>query len=306
MFIENCQIRNYKGFRESGQISFSPGFNVVVGQNNAGKTALTEALSLQFQNKPHRSLVKKSEGNSSAELLISVGSSEAYSLMSQSPAFLVSGMPNEAPHATVDRINRYIQKGTKSICHFENGQCRATLAGLQGGSHNIWACVSQEKDRIVQASSGYNPSTIDNLLSNSIFQLLKQDLYVFRAERLNIHESAIGTNHILASNAGNLAEVLHLLQSTNRHRFQRFVNDVRTVFSDIQDIAITPVSANITKINVWFVDPITERQDLAIPLSDCGTGITQSFPSRSISVARRTVHPSVSTSFARAVFRRVC
>ena len=33
-----------------------PGFNVIVGPNNAGKTALVEALSLKFDNKPHRSM----------------------------------------------------------------------------------------------------------------------------------------------------------------------------------------------------------------------------------------------------------
>jgi len=57
MRIVSAQIENYKSFLDSGDIQFSPGFNVIVGQNNAGKTALVEALSLDFDNKHHRSSI---------------------------------------------------------------------------------------------------------------------------------------------------------------------------------------------------------------------------------------------------------
>jgi len=52
MFISSFQINSYKSFRSSGEIRFTPGFNIVVGRNNAGKTALMEALSLQSTSKP--------------------------------------------------------------------------------------------------------------------------------------------------------------------------------------------------------------------------------------------------------------
>lgn len=56
MYIEQIAISNYKSFYDSGVMEFTAGFNVIVGANNAGKTALVEALSLQFTNKPHKSL----------------------------------------------------------------------------------------------------------------------------------------------------------------------------------------------------------------------------------------------------------
>src|SRR5829696_4121152 len=56
MHIATLQVNNYKSFSSSEEIRFEPGFNVIVGQNNVGKTALVEALSLQFRDKPHRSL----------------------------------------------------------------------------------------------------------------------------------------------------------------------------------------------------------------------------------------------------------
>jgi hypothetical protein len=51
------QVLNYKSFRDSGEITLARGFNVIVGKNDAGKSALLEAISLNKPNKPHRSLV---------------------------------------------------------------------------------------------------------------------------------------------------------------------------------------------------------------------------------------------------------
>src|SRR5262245_6296655 len=54
-----CQLKiaNYKGFRSTDWLRFGPSFNVVVGQNNAGKTALLETLRLRrCEPKPYRGL----------------------------------------------------------------------------------------------------------------------------------------------------------------------------------------------------------------------------------------------------------
>ncbi|MEH1793999.1 ATP-dependent nuclease [Nostoc sp.] len=58
MFIKKLQVFNYKSYLDSGLIEFAPGINIIVGQNNAGKTALLEALTLQFNNQPHLSIKK--------------------------------------------------------------------------------------------------------------------------------------------------------------------------------------------------------------------------------------------------------
>ncbi len=55
MRIKTFEIDHYKSFLASGEIYLTDGFNVIVGQNNVGKTALAEAISLRFGNHPHRS-----------------------------------------------------------------------------------------------------------------------------------------------------------------------------------------------------------------------------------------------------------
>jgi recombinational DNA repair ATPase RecF len=55
MRICSFKIKNYKSFLEPRELPLEEGFNLIVGQNNVGKTALLEALSLGFIGKPHRS-----------------------------------------------------------------------------------------------------------------------------------------------------------------------------------------------------------------------------------------------------------
>lgn len=56
MYLSKFQLFKYKSFLDSCLLEFTPGINIVVGQNNAGKTALLEALSLNFDNILHRSI----------------------------------------------------------------------------------------------------------------------------------------------------------------------------------------------------------------------------------------------------------
>jgi AAA15 family ATPase/GTPase len=56
MYLSKFQLFNYKSFLDSGLLEFTYGINIIVGQNNSGKTALLEALTLNFDNVPHRSI----------------------------------------------------------------------------------------------------------------------------------------------------------------------------------------------------------------------------------------------------------
>lgn len=55
MYISKFEVRNYKSYRAPGALELKPGFNIITGQNNAGKTSLLESLSCRFSYRPHRS-----------------------------------------------------------------------------------------------------------------------------------------------------------------------------------------------------------------------------------------------------------
>jgi AAA ATPase-like protein len=54
--IKSIRIQNYRSFLDSGKLSFSAGFNLVVGANNVGKSSLLECLAAKFGGEPHRSI----------------------------------------------------------------------------------------------------------------------------------------------------------------------------------------------------------------------------------------------------------
>ena len=62
MYISRFKLANFKSYREPSSIEFTPGLNIVVGQNNAGKSALLGALRLEPAWKLHRQLSNAARG----------------------------------------------------------------------------------------------------------------------------------------------------------------------------------------------------------------------------------------------------
>lgn len=91
MRLKSIRIRNYKGFRDSELIELGRNWTVVVGRNNAGKSALLEVFSVRtFGDKPHRSISRSSEvpldPHSQFDLVLEVSGKELERV------FLSSGM----------------------------------------------------------------------------------------------------------------------------------------------------------------------------------------------------------------------
>ena len=89
MYLKNFQLFNYKSFKDSGELEFSPGINIIVGQNNAGKTALLEALTLKLSKNPHRSTLtlpdsySKTKEDSTAEIELIIEKNELKKLLEE-------------------------------------------------------------------------------------------------------------------------------------------------------------------------------------------------------------------------------
>ena len=77
MHIESVTIANYKSFLEKQTIHLEPGFNLLLGTNNAGKTSVLDVIDMDLNlNEPHRSAENVPEygfqaiGHSTAEISI--------------------------------------------------------------------------------------------------------------------------------------------------------------------------------------------------------------------------------------------
>ncbi len=288
MYIHKFKVKNYKSLLSTEDIMLTPGFTVIVGQNDVGKTALAESLSLRFTNKPHRSLTTvprpttQLTGPTQVEIKIQLEKKEVEDLLvDEGRTFYI---PLNAPNALQEahRFLTIINNPSTLHCVYESSNSvssfiRAYIVELGELSSSTLATIEVEAGRLVPSSSPIvaQPQQIFTLYSSILSQVLYNRIYMFRAERLNVSQYKFGTNATLKPDASNLAEVLHNLQS-NSNRFAEFNTYVNKIFPHIKWIsAPSGPTSNDVQILVSSIDPSLDREDLAVPLSESGTGIGQ-------------------------------
>lgn len=300
MYIESVRIKNYRSILDSAMLTFSPGFNLVVGANNVGKSSILLCLATRFTGEPHKSihtlphrdepLNPKSQvdiafvvtGGELRRLLGNIGQGERYFPW---PAGLE--LRNERATEVLDLFLN------ADAVHF-HASAWATVAGnmgwelsqypatrlyepnVEGGQYLMLRFVQDPSTRALTplgVTGGLAPWNDSGIV---VGQLIAQRIYRFNAERLTLGSASYGPNTELAPDARNLAEVLNVLQG-NPERFRDYCGLVREVFPSIQKVSLRPSPSNgqIAEIMIWQVDPALEREDLAMPLTQCGTGVGQ-------------------------------
>lgn len=288
MKIKSVAIENYKSFAKSGPLAFSEGFNTIVGANNSGKTALIESISLQFVNSPHRSeltmpsIGDSPPGSSRVRVSLEVTSGELRSFLWPAHAqFNVVKNPSADDAKASAKVIEAFSADTFTLeCVIEpSNLVSARLKGID-------APVKAEKAfQLSLDTKNAEPSLLhknvsageNDLASFLLAQSLMGRIYLFRAERLNVGQYNFGASTELAQDASNLAQVLNVLQTSNPERFKRLVGLVTLVFPDIKQITVppTPDSSGQVRISVWSIPVDSEREDLALPLQESGTGVGQ-------------------------------
>ena len=150
MYISRFQIGNYKSFRDPGPLELTQGFNIISGQNNSGKTALLEAVGLNFVGNPHRSIKTVPARDttpdqvSRAEVSFTLPPEELKELMLASPGqYLVArpvvGSPFALKIGYVDDSNQSGEKLLQAIFSQEllTFRLRFEMSAAQGGSLRI-------------------------------------------------------------------------------------------------------------------------------------------------------------------------
>ncbi|NMF58787.1 ATP-dependent nuclease [Pseudanabaena yagii] len=295
MLILKVQVLNYKSFRDSGWMEFRTGINIITGQNSAGKTALLEALTLEFNDTPHKSLSTLPTKSS----LLKPESQVHFSLHLKDIEFEEIAVQLPVPYI----IPNSIGGEGKAISPFQAwlvNPKQQTLSTSVSGQLNFFCNGNNDKpsfdlyetEPIVNGGCSHSQIIPDptqagdwtigayysllTLSQNSFTAFLKisqKRIYRFLAERLNVGSCSRSYNSELLTNASNLPEVLGILQGNNPELFKIFNHYVSIIFPQIKQISISQGIA--IEIKVWHIAPSTMRDDLSFPLSACGTGIGQ-------------------------------
>jgi predicted ATPase len=286
MYFSEFELENYKSIHSSGSLLFTPGFNVIVGRNNVGKTALVEGLSLTFGNDVHHSpqtvpfpgaaLASVSQAHCTVHLN---GSEIRDSLLTQSYINVRLHTTGDQGHS-IAYFNALFTTGADLEFRWEPGP---------GGIHE--AQVRQYPEHFSRTGLRYvpqrdatqwNPGHEGPFLieerdsfTHVLVNLIRSRIYAFKAERPISGEAPIAPHGELTTNASNLATVLHYLQTNKPYRFDQFKGLVQDVFPHIQQIRIPPVDGTRARIYIGTIEPSKGREDLDIPLAASGTGIGQ-------------------------------
>lgn len=293
MYLAGVNVENYKSFLKSGTIALKKGFNVIVGQNNVGKTALLQSLKNSTASVPHRSTrtapdeetVLQKPSIFSGTIVISREEVLDYVRRSPSNSYLI-------PYTQLSNTDNYLlsisqfrnflrTEGGFNLHFMYHGESLTTFGMFNTSVRNegqqfssaLVALNSEEEiqrqgDNRVQVGFG-------SLLQVGLISTFHSRTYFFQAERPNIGPASMEPSSELAPNASNLAQVLHYLRNTNEEGFARYRRAVRSVFPQIQQITTVPLTNNQAQIYIWHLPAETERSDLAVTLPNSGTGVGQ-------------------------------
>jgi hypothetical protein len=279
MYLSKVRLKNYKCFRDSGDLGLEPGLTVVFGVNNSGKSAFLRALH-SAEPHPYRSLEVAPVGQSpdldfeitcsKKEVVTHLRSGDGYSFY-----FPAAQTTSWNPNHSADLFRQWIEKDDDVVIR---GTRMANSVVCKFDGFGLWEPLKREHDGalIWIPNSGpaenrpQNSASLEANLAGALFS----SVYRFDPERPRLGKSQVGPSMDLANDASNLPTVLNSLQK-NPEVYKRFIGRVTRVMPSVRWIAPVMVSQNEVKLDVWFVDPRTERDDLAIPLSECGTGLGQ-------------------------------
>lgn len=292
MYISKIRVENYKSFLDSGDIYFEPGINIITGQNNGGKSALLKALSSKILNIPHLSFHTKpftyemSDHSSHLSIQFTASKKEITDIIFKNPdkRFKLKYRPNVLDEFLIDKFKNNVENlsyfsdlGEVFSCDiFQDKVTSAILLNNKNstsdGKFMATFIVNNEKKKLEFLNEMRSNDKEDSLLF--ISEKLRENIYFFEAERLNISKSSFGVNVVLSSNASNLPQVLHNLQ-TKAKTYQRYHDYVRKVMPQVHQIGVRSKQSGEVEIILWNDINADERDDLAISLSECGTGVSQ-------------------------------
>lgn len=299
MYLSKIRIEDYKSFRDSGEIEFKPGINIIVGQNNSGKTALLEALSLKFENKPHRSQNRVSTRN--------LWQDSRKRKVEDERRSKVKGIVTILPQEIWELKNEIFYVPYLCKKEGENGYSSSPIEEYQERlqiplevqfTHNGASFLNQKV-----VDFGYTPrndaipmgikiignnklefegrNDKESLITERFCRTFPDEIYRFKAERLCSESSVLGFMSTLDSDASNLPAVINWVQSNDIDNYQLLNKLVSTVIPSISTISSArkkesnKPTGDWAEIKVWTSDKTVKNQELSFSLDECGTGVGQ-------------------------------
>ena len=293
MHIESVSIENYKSFWERQTLRFEPGFNLLLGANNAGKTTVLDVLDLDYNlNEPHRSELTIPEFGgqttqmSATEVTLVTRFSELRKLIGSTQIYLpitpfLNAPERTAPEGT-NRVLQLIKSDSElRIVSKASGNVETVELVVDNlvrgrGSRNDphsphWAALIQfiskellPKIDIINVGGG---GVIGNYA-----QQFKPKIYRFNAIRRPGNQCGPQGSATLDREAATLPFCINHLHTNDSYGHKILCELINRVFPSVKWVQAPPINGGF-ELKCLPTVPHARRDDLAIPMGRMGAGI---------------------------------
>ncbi|MBX5008771.1 AAA family ATPase [Rhizobium lentis] len=292
MKIEAVRIQSFKSFEDSGWVELSEHFTVLVGQNNAGKSAFLQAFTTTgaFIANPHYS-AHLPEGAASPESVISFRLRvDGHELLERALHWSTIHVPTT--HDLGDQVlTKHFTSSHIHLLEMRHGTANFTMPaapayGFFDTEQKQVLSVRAHIDRNTRSfGQVYMRNVVppDDNIPSLVADVLTRTTFLFNAERYSIGRCLMDGRDRLDPDARNLPYML-LKMNKSHKRMEQFQELVSEVLPSIKRILI---SAMGQEVEISVQSHGSMREDLAISLNECGTGVAQVLAILYVAVAYR-------------------
>ena len=274
MKLSKIQITGFQSFRDSGEIEFGDGINLIVGQNNSGKSSLLRALQPNLRDDRNRSPDQWENHilpNPNVILTVKLSGIEYKKI-------LLRSKNNIIPTPSGSDLDSYLKSlFSKNVQKFKivknpGEQPKILFEDAYGIPYNHYIHIASHNGEItIQGSTNsniYEPQIIS-------YYITSVNTFHFNAERMSIGESAHSHAERLTENANNLPSVLMTLQGERGDTFNKLIQHLREIFPTVGNMSVGPVYQNSNiEVRIWPTQAM-QRRELSFSLNNSGTGVAQ-------------------------------
>lgn len=290
MRIDTATIENYRVFLDRQSIEFAPGFNLLVGSNNSGKTTVLDVLDLNpGLSDPHRSVKTIPEyGGATApmsrfEVTISTCYEELRQLGGWNQVFLPiddqalrDTKLTEAAIRNLAQMNAAIELraefggGIQKLHLHIDDVVTGTLDASNGAPRAI--AILQYAAPSAAPSFSIGSQNGQHHWAQTYFSAYSRRTYRFAAQRKPGTEMMDNGDGVLDREAQRLPFCINHLASNDSYGHKTLCELVNRIFPSVKWIE-APHAGGAFRLRCLPCEPSARRDDLAIPIAKMGTGL---------------------------------
>ena len=265
MRVTRLRVENFVSYKDTDWIELAAGINIIVGQNDAGKSALLRALEFPMPDIRHLS----AEQYRSEQLLapkiefdIAVAGTELEEAILQRKGHIqwpIQSVGAVAPNAMLEWLRTLQLQFQISRTTNKSSTRRFPSHGLFTEPPSYFVSLIPADGRIYVTDAGEGAN--DNIMQ-AVDTLLSRKLFLLNAQRYSIAKAGIGRAERLTPSAGNLPLVLSFLQGERRGVFRKLAGHLREVFSTVGDLSVAGTLSNELNSGLAFARPRPFRSKL--------------------------------------------